>query len=100
MAKVTNALLKFSFINISINPKINMADLILWTRKYFIEDSDDKIIFEIMRGINDTRTISNPHQIIIQLLVLIHIITPTIINAKKNIFDELNFIIKKKTLLL
>lgn len=34
-----------------------------WIRKYFIEESEDKILFlSFSRGINDKRLISNPIQ--------------------------------------
>lgn len=63
----------------NITPSINMDDLILWTIKYFMVDSDDKIDFEIINGIKDTNEISKPHHIIIQLLVLIDITIPIVI---------------------
>lgn len=48
-----------------------------------------------MIGRNEINEISNPNQIINQLFILKHNITPIIMNEKKNIFEKFNLIIKK-----
>lgn len=78
---VVKIILKFisELVIINNTPNIINDDLILWIIKYFIDDSDDSIVFLIIIGINDINDISIPIQIKNQLFEEIEIIIPNVI---------------------
>lgn len=73
------------FIVIKIITENNRAEEAkAWTRKYFIEDSEENgLLFLLISGINLIKLISNPIHVLIHEYDEIEIIVPDIIVAKK-----------------
>jgi hypothetical protein len=87
--------IKFSFNLKFVNKKYiiitnkKIAEAIAWVRKYFKEASEENKFFEfIIKGIKDSKLISNPIQILNQEVDEIAIKDPKIIELKnKNLYE-------------
>lgn len=64
-----------------------------------MEDSEETISFLIIKGINEIKLNSKPHQMNSQLFEHKHMTVPIIISKRKKTLDEFNLIKEGKDLL-